>query len=229
MRSRRSEQSARKGRNGPAGRSGRAMREERSGLERINGAAVRVIGLRGFAATTTQEIAKEAGVSEGLIFRYYDTKLDLGQKLFSKHYQEILARLRAERDRHQDPVEGFRCVAMAFFAWYDEDPDVARFLLRTHSEFLQSVDDGQGLMDLASSGLRDVLGDVVLALFPEDILSAMVLGAFLQVAVECMHRQIAGPLAPRMEPIINAVTAYVRQARPTGLSQKNREQPESKE
>ena len=45
--------------------------------ERIAKAALRLFAEQGFAATSTKQVAKEAGVSEGLIFHYYPTKLGL--------------------------------------------------------------------------------------------------------------------------------------------------------
>ncbi|KMN43373.1 TetR/AcrR family transcriptional regulator [Bacillus paramycoides] len=44
---------------------------------RILEAAVDMFGEKGYAATSTNEIAKRAGVAEGTIFRYYKTKKDL--------------------------------------------------------------------------------------------------------------------------------------------------------
>ncbi|HDR7795382.1 TPA: TetR/AcrR family transcriptional regulator [Bacillus luti] len=44
---------------------------------RILEAAVNMFGEKGYAATSTSEIAKRAGVAEGTIFRYYKTKKDL--------------------------------------------------------------------------------------------------------------------------------------------------------
>lgn len=44
---------------------------------RILEAAVATFGEKGYAATSTNEIAKRAGVAEGTIFRYYKTKKDL--------------------------------------------------------------------------------------------------------------------------------------------------------
>jgi AcrR family transcriptional regulator len=201
------------------------MPSKRSGLDRINAAAVRVIGRRGFADATTQEIAKAARVSEGLIFRYYATKEKLGLELFSRHHQEVLALLREQALRHNDPVERLEALAMAFFRWFDENPDVARFLLRTHGEFLEKVEDGQGLMQLASAGLRDVLGDPLFLLFPNDILTAMGLGSVLQVAVECVHGQITGPLAPRMEPILRIVAENIRRVLPASSSKTGGAEP----
>jgi AcrR family transcriptional regulator len=40
-------------------------------------AAVRLFAQQGVAKTTTRQIAREVGVSEGLIFRYFPTKLEL--------------------------------------------------------------------------------------------------------------------------------------------------------
>ena len=44
---------------------------------RIAEAAMRLFAEQGFAATSTKQIAGAAGVSEGLIFRYFPTKLEL--------------------------------------------------------------------------------------------------------------------------------------------------------
>ncbi|RBP28842.1 MULTISPECIES: TetR/AcrR family transcriptional regulator [Bacillus] len=44
---------------------------------RILEAAVDMFGKKGYASTSTSEIAKRAGVAEGTIFRYYKTKKDL--------------------------------------------------------------------------------------------------------------------------------------------------------
>ena len=44
---------------------------------RITETAMHLFSEQGFAATSTKQIAQAAGVSEGLIFRYFPTKLDL--------------------------------------------------------------------------------------------------------------------------------------------------------
>ena len=40
-------------------------------------AAIKVFAQKGFSAATTSEIAKQAGVAEGTIFRYFKTKKDI--------------------------------------------------------------------------------------------------------------------------------------------------------
>ena len=45
--------------------------------KRILEAAISIFNKKGFSATTTNEIAKQAGVAEGTIFRYFKTKKDI--------------------------------------------------------------------------------------------------------------------------------------------------------
>lgn len=61
--------------------------------EKIFNAAVKVFAQKGFSAATTSEIAKEAGIAEGTIFRYYKTKKDIlrGVMLqYVENFEEIL-------------------------------------------------------------------------------------------------------------------------------------------
>lgn len=45
--------------------------------QKILESAVKIFSQKGFSGSTTKEIAKEAGVSEATIFRYFETKKDL--------------------------------------------------------------------------------------------------------------------------------------------------------
>ena len=45
--------------------------------DKIFNAAIKVFVKKGFSASTTAEIAEEAGVAQGTIFRYYKTKKDI--------------------------------------------------------------------------------------------------------------------------------------------------------
>jgi len=45
--------------------------------QKILESAIKIFSKKGFSGSTTKEIAKEAGVSEATIFRYFETKKDL--------------------------------------------------------------------------------------------------------------------------------------------------------
>jgi len=59
--------------------------------KRIFEAAVEIFSEKGYAATSTSEIAKRAGVAEGTIFRHYKTKKDLLLSIAAPAMVKILA------------------------------------------------------------------------------------------------------------------------------------------
>lgn len=102
-------------------------RKEREKQQRSNDileAARRSFEAKGFLNTTLQDVAKEAEISVGLIYRYFDSKEDIfaslalkGAKQFDKDLEMILRRATTGRRRphaHQVLAE----IADKFFAFY---------------------------------------------------------------------------------------------------------------
>lgn len=58
-------------------------------IERIMQATVRVAFEKGFSNTRTADIAKEAGVSEGLIFKYFPSKKELFAMIIKDGFKRI--------------------------------------------------------------------------------------------------------------------------------------------
>lgn len=65
--------------------------------EEILEVAVRIFSEKGFSAATTSEIAKEAGIAEGTIFRYFKTKKEILAKVMVKLVQIIGERIMTVR------------------------------------------------------------------------------------------------------------------------------------
>ncbi|NGP59008.1 TetR/AcrR family transcriptional regulator [Paenibacillus thiaminolyticus] len=59
--------------------------------ERIVKAAIEVFAQKGFAASSTSEIAQRAGVAEGTIFRHYKTKKDLLLSIVAPSIVKLIA------------------------------------------------------------------------------------------------------------------------------------------
>lgn len=88
--------------------------------ENIVDAALRLFASEGYNATSTKKVAKEAGVSEGLIFRHFGNKegllqaiLDLGKKRFEKVYAGIVLQ--------SDPKEVIRKAILMLFEVPEEE------------------------------------------------------------------------------------------------------------
>lgn len=61
-------------------------------------AAISLFASRGVAATTTREIATEAGVSEGAIYRHFTGKERLVEEIFTRHAAALAAELDAAQE-----------------------------------------------------------------------------------------------------------------------------------
>jgi AcrR family transcriptional regulator len=54
-------------------------------------AAIKVFSQKGFNGATTKEIAQEAGVAEGTIFRYFSTKKDILHQILMRTVEIVIA------------------------------------------------------------------------------------------------------------------------------------------
>jgi TetR/AcrR family fatty acid metabolism transcriptional regulator len=79
-------------------KSASSPRPERSGdkRDRILDAAVRVFARKGFHATRVSEVAKAAGVADGTIYLYFDSKDALLVSLFEHRVQRLLTFLETQ-------------------------------------------------------------------------------------------------------------------------------------
>lgn len=66
----------------------------RATVEAILIAGAQVLGRRGWAGFTTNEVAEAAGVSIGSLYQYFPNKLTLSEAITARHFDEILAVLR---------------------------------------------------------------------------------------------------------------------------------------
>ena len=101
-------------------------------------AAMDLFSRKGFAGTTTREIALAAGVSEAIIFRHFATKRDLytaiiEHNIHSANAQEVMAGIEACMKRCDD--EGlFRLIAREVIAGHRKDARFERLMLHASLE-----------------------------------------------------------------------------------------------
>jgi TetR/AcrR family fatty acid metabolism transcriptional regulator len=91
-----SEDSLSQRRPGKRGPNGGADRRAGDKHERILNAAVRVFAKKGFHATRVAEIAKAAGVADGTIYLYFQSKDDVLVSLFEDRVERLLTYMREE-------------------------------------------------------------------------------------------------------------------------------------
>ena len=91
-------------------------------------AALKVFSRKGFNGATTSEIALEAGVAEGTIFRYFETKKDL---LLQAADPVIMGSLRhiLEQYRHREPEVFLKILLNNRMQVLGENMDLAKVLV----------------------------------------------------------------------------------------------------
>jgi len=94
----------------------------------ILSAAARVIASQGLAAAATAVIAKEAGVSNGSVFVYFDTKAALLNDLYLALKEEMMAAASAGLDTGGEPREQVRRMWTQWLRWATASPHKRRAL-----------------------------------------------------------------------------------------------------
>jgi len=107
--------------------------------EKIQSAALKLFIKKGITATTTKEIAKKAGVSEGTIYNYFESKGDLAYKLFERHMDRFRDELTQRTSSEAGPAEKLAAAVRAFFGFAESNPDAYSYIMIGHYTELQKM------------------------------------------------------------------------------------------
>jgi AcrR family transcriptional regulator len=109
---------------------GRRERNKQEKRRRILAAAGRLFRRKGFAGTTTQEIATAAGIAAGTLFLYARSKEDLLLLVFMDEMQEVIARAFAAVPLGAPLVDQLMHVFGVLADYHAEDVPLARAFIR---------------------------------------------------------------------------------------------------
>ena len=113
--------------------------------EKILEAAIVLFSKKGFSATTTSEIAKDAGVAEGTVFRYYKTKKHLLIKVMSKLIEVMSEELIAnpvgeifKKNKDKDDSDILKILLMDRLEMFNEYWDIIQVII-TEIQFHEDI------------------------------------------------------------------------------------------
>ena len=171
------------------------MRDGMRTKEKIERTAMRLFVEKGVCQTTTRDIASEAGVAEGTIYRHFTSKEDLVWELFSPQYTAFARTL--DDLQKAEPVLRAKVDSMVrgFCRWFDADPIPFRFvLLVQHGQLEKVTPDMPNPVDV----LRKTISDAMIRReIPEgnpDLATAMILGVVLQTMTFALYGRIERPV-----------------------------------
>lgn len=102
--------------------------------ERVRSAAVRLFARRGYAAVNMRQIAGEAGISTGSIYRHFATKEELFDDLVAEAATGLGSVVGLFRGS-EDPVASLRAFTEEFLADLTGTGDFVEFFLLMHQAF----------------------------------------------------------------------------------------------
>jgi AcrR family transcriptional regulator len=96
--------------------------------ERLINAAVEAFAEKGFAATTTRDIASRAGMSPAAVYVHHDSKESLLFTVSLHGHQHALEVIEAAAASSSDPVQRIRQMVYDFSLWHAEHSRVGRIV-----------------------------------------------------------------------------------------------------
>ena len=109
---------------------------ELSARDRIRDAAVELMGRKGVAGTTTQDIARRASCSQAAIYKYWDSKDTLARETFDASHRRLIEAMESGAGRGRTPVDRVFGTLTGFLDFARANPAEYAFLFQVfHSDY----------------------------------------------------------------------------------------------
>jgi len=137
------------------------MPRPRKKKKNMDDAAIKLFATRGLARTTIRDIARDAGVTEGALYRHYTGKDDMAWRLFRREVDVFIEGL--EETLFEPGVDGVEKLAEGIrylYRYYYDHPVRFSFILLTEHGFPgESLRGGAGdPIGMVVSFIEDILG-----------------------------------------------------------------------
>jgi AcrR family transcriptional regulator len=127
--------------------------------QQIVDAAKRVLLRDGLSGFTSREVARESGMTKGLIHYYFETVDEIVEATMGDLLERLMARLRATGEAHADPTERFWAVIEDYVAAFAEEPGLT---LLWFDYSIQEIRGGQvAKVKRIQDGLIDLLSELI--------------------------------------------------------------------
>ena len=90
--------------------------------------ALKLFSEKGIKETTVRDIARAVGITEGAIYRHFESKEQIVYELFERYSEELYERIAKVIENYRDREEGFKEVVRTFLDFAFKNPDAFRYL-----------------------------------------------------------------------------------------------------
>lgn len=166
--------------------------------QRIREQAAELFAARGFAATSTADIAAEGGFSKALIYHYFESKEEILQDLLEAHMDSLLAAAQAALKEGDTPRARLRAFVRAHMRLY-ATARAKHLLLINELDSLPAK--GEAAIKAKQRRLVDLAADLFAALAPRlkgqpALRFPLAMSFYGMINWTCIWYRPDGPLSP---------------------------------
>ena len=178
--------------------------------ERIEEAATKLFVQRGITETSVRDITREVGISEGALYRHFESKDDLVWQTFEQGYTSFARELDSLAAGQQGAKEKIGAMIRGFCRAHDNNPTLFNFLVFVqHGQLSKLAEDAPTPVTVMRSVIVRAIQDGEIPAQDPDLATALVLGAVLQPATFAAYGRIALKLEPVSDRLVAAAWAAV--------------------
>jgi AcrR family transcriptional regulator len=167
-------------------------------LPKVMRASIRLFVRQGIDGTTIQDIAREAGVSEGALYRHFKSKDALAWHLFTTHLAEFTTHLFSTVMSRPTAEERIHAFVNECFGAFETNRDLFTYLILSEHRELKKypgtqLHPGHVMLKVIQGG--QAAGEIRSG--DPYILGSLVLGGIIRTCVVKIHNAIDGRLTDR--------------------------------
>lgn len=184
----------------------------RNARPKIERAALKLFVNEGVDAATTREIAEEAGVSEGALYRHYKGKDELALALFMETHNRLSTMMVEAWMKGGSIEDRVGRAVKAYCNLADEDWLLFSFHLVSLDRFLpHDVRRDDDPVSVTEALIQDLIDKGEIPPCDPAVMSGMVLGVLMQSGNNKIYNRLPGEMSDHIDAFTKAILAILKQ------------------
>ncbi|HEX3036224.1 MAG TPA: TetR/AcrR family transcriptional regulator [Thermodesulfobacteriota bacterium] len=198
-------------------------------LKSIEDTAIGLFASQGIKQVTIKDIAKEAGCSEGALYRHYTGKDEMAWVLYSREVKKFGGLLKGVLKGKGTYAERLSSAVQLFYAFFDKDPVTFTFILLSEHNFPSHnrIDSQINPHNLVFEFVDDGVKGGAFNIGDSNLGAAMVLGLVLQPATLRATGKLKGRMGDKISDVVEACLRVLKVKDRRAAKARRREDKES--
>lgn len=187
------------------------MRDGTNTRKKLERCALTLFVKKGVTATTIKDIANDADIAEGTLYRHYQSKEELAQSLFINAYDEVAHQVQKLAAQQPTFEQKLKAMVKFFCEKYDEDPILFNYLLLVQHTQLKAVTERElNAHALLVSLFNEAMRKKELTTRDPHFCASVVLGIVLQAAISRVYGRIKRSMMADVDDLVRAIEGALK-------------------